>query len=350
MKKKISVVIPAYNAELFINDSVNSVINQSYRPIEIIVVNDGSADSTPRITNELFEKISEPDVEKKLIFLEENKGAANALNIGFSCATGDYICWLSADDMFISNDKLSLQVVKMEKENACWSYYQDFLSGINIQKSTQIKPSYLPHLNLLDSIFLNNPYLRFMVLLYFNPINGSSIMIKKDCIMKYGQFDPILRNIDADGDLWMRYSVLGLKLTRVPGSPVFYREHEHQTSKNVYQMAYQTEVVRVRLLSILERSDLLASYLKKFFIFFAYIFFKKQYLHRPFTTIFLCEYILKNKSRFSFIMTRMSDKMLSNAYVELKKWDIDKEKIYQDMKIINESIEITNFVRLLRNE
>ena len=252
--------------------------------------------------------------------------------------------------MFIRNDKLSLQVVNMEKENACWSYYQDFLSGINIQKSTLIKPSYLPNLNLLDYVFLNNPYLRFMMLLYFNPINGSSIMIKKDCYMKFGQFDPILRNIDADGDLFMRYSVLGLKMTRVPGSPVFYREHEHQTSKNVYQMTYQTEVVRLRLLTILERSDLLESYLKKFFIFFAYIFLKKQYLHRPFTTIFLCKYVLKNKSRFSFMMIGISKKMLSYAYGELKKWDIDEEKIYQDMEIINDSLEITNFVKLLRNE
>ena len=50
------------------------------------------------------------------------------------------------------------------------------------------------------------------------------------------------------------------------------------------------------------------------------------------------------------MMIGISKKMLSYAYGELKKWDIDEEKIYQDMEIINDSLEITNFVKLLRNE
>lgn len=96
---KISVIIPAYNAEKSILNTLKSVINQTYKNIELIVINDGSLDNTLKVIDE-FWKIYNPD--GKVISIS-NGGLANARNIGLENATGDYICNLDADDYLESN-------------------------------------------------------------------------------------------------------------------------------------------------------------------------------------------------------------------------------------------------------
>ena len=98
MGKKISVVIPVYNTEPnYIDKAINSVLNQTYKNIEIIVVNDGSTD---KATLEYLKTINNPDIK---IINQENKGLGGARNTGIENSTGEYIGFLDSDDWLDNN-------------------------------------------------------------------------------------------------------------------------------------------------------------------------------------------------------------------------------------------------------
>jgi glycosyltransferase involved in cell wall biosynthesis len=137
----VSVVIPAYNAEKFIKDTINSVYMQSYQPMEVIVVNDGSKDSTLEVAERMLAS-SPKGMELKVVNKEKNEGAAKALNTGFSLAKGDYICWLSADDMFIDREKTRNQLEEMEKTGALLSYFRDYYAGPTPAEAHLIRTCY----------------------------------------------------------------------------------------------------------------------------------------------------------------------------------------------------------------
>lgn len=101
----ISVILPCYNGELFIKKTINSVINQTYKNWECIVINDGSKDNSL----ELIENIITNDSRFKLIN-QENKGLSISRNIGLEIATGDFIYFLDTDDLMSADclEKLSI--------------------------------------------------------------------------------------------------------------------------------------------------------------------------------------------------------------------------------------------------
>lgn len=111
--KKISVIIPAYNVEAYIRRCLDSLVNQTYENIEIIVVNDGSTDRTEEIVKEYEER--EP--EKVRLFSQENKGQAEARNFGLTKARGEYIGFVDSDD-FVSTKMYELMYQEAE-ENGC---------------------------------------------------------------------------------------------------------------------------------------------------------------------------------------------------------------------------------------
>ncbi len=105
MKKTIAVVIPAYNAEKFIKDALNSVKQQSYAPSQVIVVNDGSTDKTQEILD---------TIEGITVVNKENTGIGDSLNAGIAHAYSELISFLDADDVWVK-DKLMLQMKEFEK-------------------------------------------------------------------------------------------------------------------------------------------------------------------------------------------------------------------------------------------
>lgn len=104
MGSLVSILIPAYNAEKWIGDAVRSAVSQIWKPIEIIIVDDGSTDQTLRIAREFESKSVH-------VITQENQGAAAARNKAFSLSSGEYIQWLDADDL-LSPDKISKQMEK----------------------------------------------------------------------------------------------------------------------------------------------------------------------------------------------------------------------------------------------
>lgn len=97
-KIKVSVIIPAYNAEKYIKMTVESIINQTLKEIEVIIINDGSTDNTLSIINELEKKD-----DRIIIINNENKGVSYSRNIGIKKSRGEYLAFIDADDWIEKN-------------------------------------------------------------------------------------------------------------------------------------------------------------------------------------------------------------------------------------------------------
>ena len=117
--KKISVIIPIYNAEMYIEECIESVRKQTIQDLEIVCVDDGSLDDSESI----IQKIASKDLRIKLI-RQKNQGAGNARNNGLKNATGKYVAFLDADDYFYDIDALKKMVERCEKDkvNVCGSF------------------------------------------------------------------------------------------------------------------------------------------------------------------------------------------------------------------------------------
>lgn len=112
MQAKVSVIIPAYNHERFIGAAVESVLGQSHRDLELIVINDGSTDRTGEVVRSFR--------DERIVYREqENRDAYNTLNRGLSMATGDYIAILNSDDVYFPGRLERLIAVSLESGAEC---------------------------------------------------------------------------------------------------------------------------------------------------------------------------------------------------------------------------------------
>ena len=113
--KKVSVIIPVYNSSKYVLECLNSVLNQTYKNLEIIVIDDKSTDNSV----EIIETIKDKRI--KLIKQEKNLGVALTRNRGIEEATGSYLCFIDSDDKW-KNKKIEKQIKFMNKKNCEFSY------------------------------------------------------------------------------------------------------------------------------------------------------------------------------------------------------------------------------------
>ena len=122
---KVSVIIPFYNRINLVIRALKSVLKQTYKNYEILLVNDGSTEKMSEL-NDFIKK----DKRIKLINVKPNKGAANARNVGIDKATGDYIAFLDSDDEFCP-EKLETQLIKMVASNSLVSHTSYIRKGFD---------------------------------------------------------------------------------------------------------------------------------------------------------------------------------------------------------------------------
>ena len=115
MEDLISIVTPVYNAEKFLNDTINTVLNQTYQNFELLLVNDCSTDESVDIIKKYKDK------RIKLINNKINSKAAKTRNNGIKEAKGRYICFLDADDLW-DKEKLEKQIKFMKEKNCAFSF------------------------------------------------------------------------------------------------------------------------------------------------------------------------------------------------------------------------------------
>ncbi len=225
---KVSVVIPVYNGEKFIESCIDSVLNQTYKNIEIIVINDGSTDKSLEIINDKYTQIS--------VYNQKNGDVAKARNAGIALAQGDYIALLDQDDYWMEN-KIELQVKAIIENNfpdVCFTN----LKKIN-SKGKEWMPEE-PHQIALSLTPLNT----FEKLAIKNCLMPSAVMIKKETINKYGAFDDSFRTC-GDYELWLRYAGAGAVFIYCPEQLTVYRLHNENNS-------YKTDLMRSDRLKAVE--------------------------------------------------------------------------------------------------
>lgn len=131
-KGLISVIIPCYNHGKYIEEAVDSILNQTYQNFEIIIINDGSTDE---FTNNLLEHYDKP---KTTVYHTENRGLANARNYGFEKSNGEFVQFLDSDD-YILKDKFQLQIDIFEANKDIDIVYSDFKFYLQNEKKLKEK-------------------------------------------------------------------------------------------------------------------------------------------------------------------------------------------------------------------
>lgn len=215
MVREVSVIIPSYCHEKYLEQAVRSVWEQSHQDIELLVIDDGSKDNSPALLQEL-EK--ESPIEMRVI-LKENEGLSRTLNLGLREAKGNYISILASDD-FYHSCKLEKQV-KFMKENPsfkmCYGRVRRVV-GNRIEN---------PELELEER---SNT---FEALLLGNFIPAVTVMATRDVLLGLEGFDE--DSYIEDWDMWLKLSSR-YSFGFLPEVLAYYRHHDSNSSSNHEKM------------------------------------------------------------------------------------------------------------------
>jgi glycosyltransferase involved in cell wall biosynthesis len=204
----VSVIIPTYNASQYIQEAIDSVLDQSYKNFEIIVVDDGSTDNTKEVLENFIKN------EQIKYFYQDNSGPGAARNNGLLRAKGEFVAFLDADDIW-DKGKISKQVDFMIKNDLDLSHTGRFFIGQN---------------NISEWII--NSKMTAERLIKENYIITSSVMVKVEILKQY-KFNESINSIGVeDYDLWLRILLEGYKFGYLPEKLVGYRWHSGQLSNN----------------------------------------------------------------------------------------------------------------------
>lgn len=234
----VSIVIPVYNGANYLREAIDSALNQTYKNIEILVINDGSNDSgaTDAIARSYGSRIR--------YFKKENGGVATALNLGIKEMRGDYFSWLSHDDLYVPN-KIEAQIKYLKKiSNHHRVIFSDckFIDGSGLDIG-EVKAGGIENYSIKYHLTKKST------------IHGCSLLIPKDTLLKAGGFNESLR-ATQDYDMWYRISdyvefdYLSLPL-------VLSRQHAGQDSRTLgRKMITECDNLKKNLILNLKLSDL----------------------------------------------------------------------------------------------
>ena len=219
----MSVVIPAYNMEPLVGDAIRSAQRQTWRNVEVIVVDDGSTDGTRAVA----EAIAAEDPRVRVVH-EENGGLSSARNAGLAVAKGEFICFLDADDMLLP-DKIERQVAFLNLFHSCDLVYSDYYIGDNRLTPTFLMSVQPPAMAMRD------------VLPYRNCFAPMSPLMRSALVAKTGTFDVALKSCE-DWDYWIRAADI-CAFAYLPGPVGVYRTHPGQMHNDRMRMRDNQEKV-----------------------------------------------------------------------------------------------------------
>lgn len=216
----VSVVMPAYNARLYILEAIRSVLEQDYINIELIVVDDGSSDDTVELARSLGNRVK--------VFERNNSGPAAARNFGISVAQGEFIAFLDADDVWLPG-KLSAQIRYLLDHPDIGVVYGGFKRWCASENGI-FPPPNASDQDLLK-LSVDDEYSGFIYnhLLLDNIVHIITAVIRKSILETVSGFDEALRT-GEDYDLWLKVSRF-TRFVKINAILAYYRTHPLSTTR-----------------------------------------------------------------------------------------------------------------------
>lgn len=243
----VSVIIPAFNAEMHIMNSVKSAINQTLKPLEIIIIDDCSTDSTWYILNE----IEKNNKNIKIFRNHKNMGPAFCRNLGIRTSKGKYIAFLDSDDIWLPK-KLEIQILKMENEESDFSYSAYAIINENGYST--------------GKIVTGSQNINFKSLLFSCPIGCLTVIYNKN------KFKPLyMPKIPRGQDygLWLKLIKQNPKITYINEPLALYRKTHNSISSskkkkivNMFDLYHKYLSMNVFISTIYVCSHIIHSFLK----------------------------------------------------------------------------------------
>lgn len=232
----VSIIIPVYNGSNYLCEAINAALSQTYKNIEIIVVNDGSTD------NGATEDIATKFGSKIKYYYKENGGVSSALNYGISKMRGEYFSWLSHDDL-IEESHIEYLVNHLSfLENEKTIPYASF-KIVDEEGIIKIHDTILAQLHMFDykTSMLKNEYA-----LLQGEINGGSVLIPKIAFEKHGLFDE-QQKITQERDMWARL-ISEYKFINIPYDTAIIRNHSKQVTNNCNTIKVESDAKNLEII------------------------------------------------------------------------------------------------------
>ncbi len=234
----VSIIIPVYNGANYMREAIDSALAQTYPNIEVIVVNDGSTDDTEKIALSYGDKIR--------YFSKENGGVATALNLAIQKSKGDYISWLSHDDVYYPN-KIERQIKEIiVQKNPDLISYSDWIT-INEKSKT------IGRMSLSE----NFPIYKLNIPLYpilNGIIHGCSLLIPKKCFDEIGLFDTNLETTQ-DYALWFKMFP-NYQISYIPEALIKSRTHAEQGSRSIKTATTEADTLWINMIEQLSEKQI----------------------------------------------------------------------------------------------
>lgn len=235
MSKNISILLPVFNCALYIKSSIQSIINNSFKNYEIIIINDGSTDNTL----ELISQFNDPRIK---VYTKENSGLIETLNYGLKKCTHPIIMRMDGDDL-IDHKKIETQLHYFIKNKFVLVGTQGFTIDHNEKKTGKIN---LP--------LAHNKIIKSLLKLSSGLIHPS-VMFYKDALLKIGGYNNEFKHAE-DYDMYLRLSKVG-KISNIENRLIYLRKHDNNVS-----LIYAEDQIRNSLISreiYLKSNDTLSS-------------------------------------------------------------------------------------------
>lgn len=222
---KISIVLPTYNGEKYIRESIESVCNQTFLDWELIIVNDCSVDNTLQIINEYAQK----DSRIRVISNEVNQKLPQSLNIGFREAKGKYLTWTSDDNIYLP-EAIGRMSEYLDREKDCYMV--------------------CAAMNWIDSCgqFLHKHVEYKDEDLYFYDCVGACFMYRKEVLDEVGEYDTELFLVE-DYDYWLRILLRYGHIGYIKDVLYLYRTHNESLSVRTYEIMKRFMDLRQKYIS-----------------------------------------------------------------------------------------------------
>jgi teichuronic acid biosynthesis glycosyltransferase TuaG len=220
---KISIIMPAFNSDLYLEESIKSVLGQTYRNWELIIIDDGSKDKTPEIAQKYADAY--PNI---IIKRQENKGQAIARNRGIELSSGELITFLDSDDLWMPHTLERLyETLRQEKVDFVFCSFSRLENGqLEDEPLDEFPAGKLKADQMLALLSLYNPLV----------IHG--VLTFRQWVIEAGGFEikPKLLNCSEDYNLWIRVALLGKSFFGLPTRLAIYRRHAAGTHTNTIKM------------------------------------------------------------------------------------------------------------------